>query len=237
MRVLVAAGSSVSDGQRIGLDDDEAHHLRVRRAKDGELVEILDGAGLRGVGRLHRNGKSWSVDIERIAREPAPAELTLAVAAGDRERFSWVVEKAVELGVTRIVPLVSARTTGVATGIRTAHLDRLRRLALQSSKQCGAAWALRLDAPLELDDFTRRPLAGAGWVADRGGVLPPPTLDSQPLSVVIGPEGGLTEAEVSGLLAAGYQKIVLGPLTLRFETAAVAAIALATSARLRGFHG
>ncbi|HEV2084384.1 MAG TPA: RsmE family RNA methyltransferase, partial [Gemmatimonadales bacterium] len=148
MRVLVERGSGAGAlwavGQRLSLDESEVHHLRVRRAQDREIVEILDGAGLRGTGRLVQVGKQWSVEVQSAHHESRPAELTLAVAAGDRERFSWMVEKAVELGVTRIVPLETARSAGVATGIREAHLRRLRRHALEATKQCGVAWAVQV---------------------------------------------------------------------------------------------
>ena len=86
------------------------------------MVEVLDGAGLRGTGPLAQTGKEWWVDIQNAVREPPPAELTLAVAAGDRDRFAWMVEKAVELGVTCILPLETARSSGVATKLKDAHL-------------------------------------------------------------------------------------------------------------------
>jgi 16S rRNA (uracil1498-N3)-methyltransferase len=219
------------------LDDNEVHHLRVRRAQDREIVELLDGTGLRGTGRLVQTGKLWAVEIQSAQHEPRPADLTLAVAAGDRDRFSWMVEKAVELGVTRILPLETARSSGVATGIRDAHLRRLRRQALEATKQCGVAWAVQVEEPLSLDEFRRRPLPGPGWLADRSGAPPPTSLDGSAMTVVIGPEGGLTGAERAGLVAAGYLPVVLGPYTLRFETAALAAAALATTARMRESHG
>lgn len=241
MRVLVERGSGAGAlwavGQRLSLDESEVHHLRVRRAQDREIVEILDGAGLRGTGRLVQVGKQWSVEVQSAHHESRPAELTLAVAAGDRERFSWMVEKAVELGVTRIVPLETARSAGVATGIREAHLRRLRRHALEATKQCGVAWAVQVEEPLSLDDFRGRPLAGSGWLTDRAGAPPPTRLGENALTVVIGPEGGFADAERTGLVAAGYLPIVLGPNALRFETAALAAAALATTARMRGSHG
>jgi 16S rRNA (uracil1498-N3)-methyltransferase len=241
MRVLVergsAAGALWAVGQRVSLDESEVHHLRVRRAKDREIVEILDGAGLRGTGRLLQAGKQWAVEVQSAHHEPRPPELTLAVASGDRDRFSWMVEKAVELGVTRIVPLETARSSGVATGIRDAHLRRLRRHALEATKQCGVAWAVHVEEPLSLDAFRGRPLAGSGWLADRSGASPPTHLGGNILTVVIGPEGGLGDAERTGLIAAGYVPIVLGPHALRFETAALAAAALATTARMRGSHG
>lgn len=241
MRVLIPAGGRPPGGwvagQRVSLDDNEVHHLRVRRARDREIVELLDGTGLRGTGRLMQTGHQWAVEVQSAQQESRPAELTLAVAAGDRDRFSWMVEKAVELGVTRILPLETARSSGVATGIRDAHLRRLRRQALEATKQCGVAWAVQVEEPLSLDDFRERPLTGPGWLADRSGAPPPTRLGGNPMTVVIGPEGGLTEPERAGLVAAGYLPVVLGPHTLRFETAALAAAALATTARMRGSHG
>ncbi|MGH7508198.1 MAG: RsmE family RNA methyltransferase [Gemmatimonadales bacterium] len=236
MRVLVPPGSMVA-GQRASLDEGEAHHLRVRRAREEEAVEILDGAGLVGRGRLIRAGPDWVVEIETAEQQVRRAELILAVAAGDRERFSWMVEKAVELGVTAIVPLMTERTAGVATRLRSAHGSKLRRLALEATKQCGAAWAPAVESPVSLGDFVERPVAGVGWLADSGGAAPPATLDQAPLTVAIGPEGGFTGHERAALLAAGYQPVVLGPHTLRFETAALAAAAAATTARMRRNHG
>jgi 16S rRNA (uracil1498-N3)-methyltransferase len=239
MRVLIPAGGPPGGwaaGDRVSLDDNEVHHLRVRRARDREIVELLDGTGLRGTGRLLQTGNQWAVEVQSAEQESRPAELMLAVAAGDRDRFSWMVEKAVELGVTRILPLETARSSGVATGVRDAHLRRLRRQALEATKQCGVAWAVQVEEPLSLDDFRGRPLTGLGWLADRSGTPPPTRLGGSAMTVVIGPEGGLTDAERAGLVAAGYLPIVLGPYTLRFETAALAAAVLATTARMRGSH-
>ena len=112
---LLLEREEVSLGHRGRVAEGEAHHLRVRRVKDGEVVAIRDGAGLVGIGRLVRVGKEWEVEVESLERRLAPPELILAVGAGDRERFNLVVEKAVELGVTTLVPLETERTAGVAT--------------------------------------------------------------------------------------------------------------------------
>jgi 16S rRNA (uracil1498-N3)-methyltransferase len=235
MRVLVRRGSGEA-GKKVDLDESEMHHLQVRRARDGESVEVLDGEGLRGIGHLAQTGKEWSVEIQNTVYEPRPAELTLAVAAGDRERFSWMVEKAVELGVTRILPLETARSSGVATKIKGTHMERLRRQALEATKQCGAAWAPQVDDPIPLDAFLGQPLIGTGWLADASGSPPPEKLGLEPLTVVVGPEGGLTDGERSRIGARGYRPTVLGPHTLRFETAALAGAAFATMGRRRGSH-
>jgi 16S rRNA (uracil1498-N3)-methyltransferase len=236
MRVLIPPGSAVV-GKRARLDESEAHHLRVRRAREDEGVEVLDGSGLTGMGRLVRVGADWMVEIQSTERQPAQPQLTLAVAAGDRERFSWMAEKAVELGVSVIVPLETARTAGVATRLRDAHGAKLRRAVLEATKQCGAAWAPTIEPSLALEEFLARPVQGSGWLADPAGSLPPAALDDTPLTVVIGPEGGFTAEERAALLSAGYRPVVLGANTLRFETAALAAAAVVGTARLRGNHG
>lgn len=229
-------------GHRERLDDGEQHHLRVRRAHDGERVALRDGAGLVGIGRIALVGKAWEVEIESAERRARPAALTLAVGAGDRERFGWVVEKAVELGVTRIVPLVTARTGAVATRVRDNHVEKFRRQALEATKQCGAAWSVEVDAPAALAAFierndTERDEPGLRWLADAAGEAPPATLDSVAVTIAVGPEGGLEDEERAALLGAGFRPLVFAADTLRFETAALAAAAMVAAARLRGTHG
>jgi 16S rRNA (uracil1498-N3)-methyltransferase len=236
MRVLIPPGSGVV-GTRASLDESEAHHLRVRRAREDEEVAVLDGSGLTGTGRLVRVGTDWMVQIQSAERQPVQPGLTLAVAAGDRERFTWMAEKAVELGVSTIVPLETARTGGVATRLRDAHGAKLQRVVLEATKQCGAAWAPTVEPALALTDFLARPVSGIGWLADRAGAPPPATLDNSPVTIVIGPEGGLTAEERAALISAHYVPVSLGANTLRFETAALAAAAAAGTARLRGKHG
>ena len=236
IRVLIERNSGVA-GRRCSVLEGEAHHLRVRRAENGESVEVRDGEGLTGLGRLVQAGKSWDVEVTTVDRASRPAELTLAVGAGDRDRFAWVVEKATELCVTSVIPLETERTAGVASRVRTQHLDRLRRHALEAVKQSGAAWATRVEEPLSIGELSARPLEGQGWVADSDGTPVPALGGKAPLTVVIGPEGGLTEDELEWLRGAGYAAVRLGPHTLRFETAAIAAAAAAVAGRLRRTDG
>ena len=236
IRVLVGRGGGAA-GRQGSLMDGEEHHLRVRRAVEGDVVELRDGEGLVGRGRLVRQGKDWMVEVTDAARAPTPAELTLAVGAGDRDRFEWVVEKATELGVTSVIPLETDRTAGVASRVRPQHLDRLRRRALEAVKQSGAAWAPRVEQPLPLEDLAVRQLAGQGWVAEAGGGVVPAVVGAGPLTVVVGPEGGLTPEELRRLRGAGYAPVRLGSHTLRFETAAIVAAAAAVAGRLRRGDG
>jgi len=241
MRVVIPRGECPPGGWEVGnrvrLDENEIHHLRVRRARNGERIEVLDGAGLRGTGILVQDGREWVVDVETVEQTQKPPETTLAVAAGDRERFSWVVEKSVELGVTRIVPLETARTAGVSTRLKDVHLARLRRSALEAIKQAGVTWAPCIEPLVHLDELLGRTQPGAAWLASSEGEPAPASLDRSLVTVLVGPEGGLSPDEIASATAAGFQPIALGLHTLRFETAAVAAAAVIAQARLRGQHG
>ncbi|HEX6645139.1 MAG TPA: RsmE family RNA methyltransferase [Gemmatimonadales bacterium] len=228
---MVVPAGAARPGALIPLGEDEAHHLRVRRADDGETVELRDGAGLSGTGVLERSGRGWSVRVAEARHLDRPSDLVLAVGAGDRDRFAWLVEKAAELGVTAIVPLETERTRGVASRVLPSHAERLGRRALEATKQSGAHWSPSVEAPQAYDAFVGRPRIGARWLADPAGA--PPGDIPGPVSVLVGPEGGLTGPERDAALAAGWQAIALGAHTLRFETAAIAAAAYVAIARGR----
>lgn len=233
--------SEAGAGALVELEPAELHHLKVRRVKDGAAVDLRDGAGLVGAGVLRLSGRVGRVAIESWARAPRPVPLRLAVAAGDRDRFGWLVEKATELGVSDIFPLETALTRGVASRLRGAQVERLRRRALEALKQCGAAWAPVLHPPEPLERFLDREPDGARWLADRAGEPPPTPPPSEPVTIVVGPEGGLTEAERAAARAAGYRPVRLAQHVLRFETAALVAAANVSLARCagggRGKHG
>jgi 16S rRNA (uracil1498-N3)-methyltransferase len=234
--VLLPPGSGTSGGI-CRLDENEAHHLRVRRAQAGERVALRDGAGLMGSGTLARAGEAWTVEIERAESVPRPAELLLAVGAGDRDRFAWLVEKAAELGVTTVVPIETVRTAGVGTRLTLKHLEKLRRQALEAIKQSGAPWATVVEDPATLERFLSEPRRGEKWLADAAGESPASMLESDPVIVLVGPEGGLSATERESAVAAGYHPTRLGAHTLRFETAAIVAAAVVNAARLRGTDG
>ena len=228
MIVLVPRGSA-TPGATIPLDEDESHHLRVRRVESGAVVALRDGAGLAGSGVLEARGRTWSVTVTEAATMPPPPGLTLAVGAGDRERFLWLVEKAAELGVSRIIPLETERTAGVATRVRSPHIEKLARRAIEATKQSGAFWSPAIGELEAFGHFVAQARSGACWLADAGGVSP----ETGPgeITILIGPEGGLTTGERAGAVAAGWTPVALGPNVLRFETAAIAAAAHVVIAR------
>jgi 16S rRNA (uracil1498-N3)-methyltransferase len=98
-------------------------------------------------------------------------------------------------------------------------------------------WAPTVEQPVSITQFLAGSLGGNGWLADSAGAAPATALDNTPLTILVGPEGGFSPEERETTLAAGYQPVALGLNTLRFETAALAAAAIASGARLRGMHG
>jgi 16S rRNA (uracil1498-N3)-methyltransferase len=146
-------------GPRAILAGDEARHLaRVMRAAVGDEVLLLDGSGVEFLARIDAIGKSQVV-LEIIERRPIdrelPFRLTLAVALPKGERQKWLVEKATELGVTRLVPLITQR--GVAQPVDAA-LARLRRGVIEASKQCGRNRLMEIAAPAEAAKWFAEPV-------------------------------------------------------------------------------
>jgi 16S rRNA (uracil1498-N3)-methyltransferase len=222
----------ISEG-RVRLAGAEAHHLiHVMRAKPGARVVLFDGSGAEFAARVERVDRA-EVQLAVLSRQEAdrelPLELTLGVALPKGDRQRWLVEKAVELGVGRLVPLVTARS--VAQPVQQA-LARLRRTVIEASKQCGRNRLLQIG----------RPQAWADYVADTAevpcrllaqphgrhpGAGPPSTPDlSVPVCLAVGPEGGFTEEEIALAVAAGWRTVDLGPRTLRVETAALLLVAM-----------
>jgi 16S rRNA (uracil1498-N3)-methyltransferase len=215
-------------GERAVLSGAEAHHLiHVMRAEPGRRIELFDGSGRQWVAEVRRIARS-EVELALLAEEPidreSPADVTLAVALPKGDRQRWLVEKAVELGVRRLVPLETAR--GVARPGDTA-LERLRRCVIEASKQCGRnrlleigppqPWAVLLAATA---DVPQR------WMAYPGGDRLPPLAPHDPVVLAVGPEGGFTADEVTAAVQAGWRLVDLGPRTLRVETAAILLAAL-----------
>lgn len=221
------------DAPMVRLAGDEARHLsRVLRLKAGDEVILFDGRGGEAQARISTiaaDGVELSVLERSTGVEPARLRLTLATAVPKGERFDWLVEKATELGVDRLVPIITTRSV-VHPG--PGKLDRLRRTIVAASKQCGRSRLMELTEPIAWQELVEREFKGdrVALVADPSGEKPPWDARSGPLEtiVVIGPEGGLTPNELESAVAAGARLISLGPRILRIETAALAAAALAT---------
>jgi 16S rRNA (uracil1498-N3)-methyltransferase len=209
---------------RIRLEGDESRHLsRVRRFGPGAVVEIFDGGGFATSAKVTDQGKDW-VDL-RVVGDPlpdrvTPCRLTLATAVPKGDRFDWLVEKATEVGVARVVPIVTERSV---VDPRATKLDRLRRTVVEASKQCGRNRLMVLEPPLSWSAWLAESSAFALRLIAHPGGLPPSSWPRAPhggeAALVIGPEGGFTDVEVAAARAAGWQCASLGATLLRVETA------------------
>jgi 16S rRNA (uracil1498-N3)-methyltransferase len=220
---------------RATLADAEAHHLiHVMRAKPGDAATLFDGGGDQFAAVVERVGRA-EVTLKIIGREtidrelPYPLTLGVALPKGDRQK--WLVEKATELGVTRLVPLETAR--GVAQPVEQA-IARLRRAGIEASKQCGRNRLMQIDAPQPWPAFAAsqtdaiRLFAPPGANATATEILTTAT-PGQSVALAVGPEGGFDDAEVQAAVAAGWRTVQLGPRILRIETAALALAAVAAN--------
>lgn len=210
----------------VTLQGDEGHHAaRVMRVGEGDALTLFDGSGwefdaeVLSVGRGEvRLSVTGGAEVDR----EAPVRLTVGVAMPKGDRQKVLVEKLTELGVARLTPLRTER--GVAQP-KAAAIDKLRRLVVEASKQCGRNRLLQIDEPSDLAEFLAGTEADARLFAHPGTepLSIEPTCES--IAVAIGPEGGFSGAEVEAALAAGWRPWSLGKSVLRIETAAIAAAA------------
>lgn len=224
-------------GERIILSGDEAHHLlNVVRVRMGEDVILFDGKGGEAAARLV-SGRRREASLEILStaepdREPL-RELTIACALPRSTRMNWLVEKCSELGVARLVPMITARSVVKPGPRENNQIRRWHTTAIESAKQCGRVHLMEITSVL--------PYAAVFDMAVGADfrVAASPEPDAVPLAqaaqelsgkasafALIGPEGGLTEDEVRLAREVGCEVVSLGRLILRVETAAVAMAAI-----------
>jgi 16S rRNA (uracil1498-N3)-methyltransferase len=204
------------------------HGLTVLRLKPGQILELAGPWGLAQatVEKLPAERCPLVLWVRLISpftsnalTAPGP-QLGLALIKGPR--FDWAVEKAAELGAASLTPLTTKRT--VSTGQGHLKHSRWQRLAEEARKQCGRPTSMTVDQPQELSEFLMRSASGPKLVLDISGGPAPPAPGGEG-TLVVGPEGGLTEDELNLATEAGFTLVSLGPIRLRSETASLAALA------------
>jgi 16S rRNA (uracil1498-N3)-methyltransferase len=208
----------------VELPEEEAHHaVNVLRLVAGNIVGLLDGKGIFAEAEVQEATKRKCL-LRVMHRKMEAAERTarihLAVAPTKQmERFEWFLEKATEVGVDRITPLLTRR--GERAKLRQ---DRMKRVLVGAMKQSQRRWLPELDGLTELKDLTS-PAAQKffGWCEGEHIDLASAYDPGRDALMVIGPEGDLTPEEAEWLIAQGFQPVGLGKARLRTETAAIAA--------------
>lgn len=231
-RRFFAPPSAFNFSKRIvTLAADEARHLReVLRLKPGDGVSIFDGEGKEfraRVAQARREFAELELDEEiEPARPESSLQITLAVALLKGEKFDLVVQKATELGVTKIVPLITryADIKLRAESDTSKRVARWQRIALEAAKQSGRAVVPRLGAPVPLASALKNPSL---LFSEKDGhsLSEVPTLGKE-ITAIVGSEGGWSDEELDQARVAGARIITLGGRILRAETAAITAAAL-----------
>lgn len=222
------------NGDVIAIEGEEANHIiKVLRMKEGEKLTIFDGNGNCADGEIEKiEGKAVFVKVLRkYESETEPKlKITLFQAVPKNPKMDLIIQKATELGVTRIVPVNTKRI--VAKIDKENKLERLKRIAFEAAKQCGRAYVPEVCAPISFEKavemMKNMDAAIIPYECEKDGkigeVLPE---GIKSLGIIIGPEGGFEESEVKAAEDNGIKRVTLGKRILRTETAGLIASALA----------
>jgi 16S rRNA (uracil1498-N3)-methyltransferase len=229
--------AALASGARLELPPGAARHVQVLRLQPGAALTLFNGAGGEFVATITRMGRS-DVEVEigahtAVEREPA-REVHLAIGMPANERMDWLVEKATELGVASLQPLLAKRSVlrlkGERADKKRAHWQGI---AVAACEQCGRNRVPEVREVLGLSEWLSAPPNGTRLLLSLQAGSPPlaqvtAALPPGAATFLSGPEGGLSAAEEAAALAQGYTPVTLGPRTLRAETAPLAALAALT---------
>lgn len=216
----------LADGVRVELDPGQVNYLgNVMRLGEGAELLLFDGTSGEWLARIAEAGKKrMALTVERRSREPeAIPDVWLAFAPVKRNQTDWLVEKATELGVAKLLPVMTQRT--IAERVK---LERLEAIAIEAAEQCGRTRLPATEEPVQLKKLLEARDAGRTlYFADEGGgEAAASAFKAGPALILTGPEGGFTDEERSAIRAANNAvPVSLGPRILRAETAALAALA------------
>ncbi len=214
----------------VELSPEQSKHInRVLRLTEGAAIKIFDGTGREYLCEISEIGKKRT--NLRILEQTLPAapesdlDLTLAPSLLKGEKFDLVIQKAVELGVTSLVPIITARTD-----VRVKHIEnklgRWRKIIIESSKQCGRAKLMEVSRPLSFEQFAGTAEGSKALFYEGGGGEFSGLAATKKITAVFGPEGGWEESEIRIAIQNGFEIITLGGRILRAETAAISISAL-----------
>jgi 16S rRNA (uracil1498-N3)-methyltransferase len=219
--------------------EDARHLTRVLRVEAGQRYEISDNDSVY-LAEIETSRKEHVVfrTLEKLPSQPLAPPLTLCAALIKFDHFEWMIEKATELGVAKIVPVEATRSEHGLERAARKRIDRWRRIALEASQQSRRAFLPVVEEPVEFAEALSL-TAAHRFVLDEkpdteplARAIPPARQASDTVAVLIGPEGGWTDQERDAFVSATWTPVSLGPLVLRAETAAIAALAILGAAWL-----
>ncbi len=223
------AAEQIVAGGTVALDEDAAHHARVRRLDVGHELRLLDGNGTVGSGTLVRLGKAhMQVDVQRVETVEPPPAVHMLVPVADRDRMLTLAEKCAELGAASWRPVMWRRSKSVSPrGEGMVFQSKVRARMIGALEQSGSAWLPAIYPEATVERAIAAAPRGAHCLLDGAGDSMPATEMIAPLCIAVGPEGGIDPDERELLVKAGWLPVAIGRSTLRFETAGIAALAIA----------
>lgn len=229
----IYCSASLASGQPLNLPAGAARHVQVLRLQPGASVTLFNGAGGEFdavVSRMGRSDVEVLVGVHRAVEREPTREVHLALGMPANERMDWLVEKATELGVASIQPLLAERSVLRVSGERAEKKrEHWQAIAVAACEQCGRNRVPAIHPIGGLNDWLRAPAAGPRLLLslrpEAQALRQAAGEDGGVLTFLSGPEGGLSPAEERAALAAGCMPVTLGPRTLRAETAPLAALA------------
>ena len=225
----------LTPGTSMPLDAGPSQHIaRALRMQAGDALVLFDGTGGDFQAELLQVGKKEVVvrlGERREQRTESPLAIHLGIAVSRGDRMDWVVQKATELGVTNLSPLFTERTEVKLTGERAdKKLRHWRQIAVSACEQCGRDRLPVISSLSSLEQWLDTTCAEQKLVLHhRAAVGDAAALAPHSVALLVGPEGGLSEAEIATAERAGYRAMSLGPRVLRTETAPLAALAILQS--------
>jgi len=218
-------------GASVTLSDEAAHHLRVARVGIGECIALRDGAGKAAVGTLVKASKTSAlIDVSEISEIPKPAPVHLLAPVADRDRMLWLAEKAMEFGVTSWRPVVWRRSKSVSPrGEGSTFQTKVRARMISALLQSGGGWLPDIFPEATIDRAVAAAPLGTRLLLAMDGEPMAGVPMTAPVTIALGPEGGMETGERDAFIGAAFLPVKLAQTTLRFETAGVAAVAIATA--------
>jgi 16S rRNA (uracil1498-N3)-methyltransferase len=213
------------------LSEEAAHHIRVARVGIGECIALRDGAGHAALGTLVKISRTSAlVDISDTAEMPRPEAIHLLAPVADRDRMLWLAEKATELGVTSWRPVVWKRSKSVSPrGEGPTFQAKVRARMASALIQSGGGWLPDVFPEAPIDRAISAAPSGTRLILAKDGEPIVGMTMQTPITIALGPEGGMEQVERDAFERGGFRPVKLGETTLRFETAGVAAVAIAAA--------
>jgi 16S rRNA (uracil1498-N3)-methyltransferase len=225
------ASDALVAGGTVTLSEEAAHHIRVARVSVGECVALRDGAGNAAIGTLVKVSRTSAlVDVSETSELSRPAPVHLLAPVADRDRMLWLAEKVTELGVTSWRPVLWRRSKSVSPrGEGSMFRSKVRARMTSALIQSGGGWLPDIFPESTIERAIAAAPPGTRLILARDGepIVGVPMI--APITIALGPEGGMEPAERDAFIGAAFLPVKLGEGTLRFETAGVAAVAIAAA--------